>query len=193
MNEKQIQFAQEAAERVRRDYETGKKKKEKKSGGFGSLLLLFLLYAGYSLLRNPSFLKTIQPLRVKLLTLLLGFSLKMHLPYKTVLTGARILGIGLLVLIAVLIAAAVSKKKKKEKGEDAPVFGRVTAAVRRADPRSGSFTKPDAYCAVHDHSAEDHLAYDKAQRIAQLDEWLKSGLIDREEYRVMKDRYQRDL
>ena len=40
---------------------------------------------------------------------------------------------------------------------------------------------------------DDHFVRDKAQRIAQLDEWLKNGLIDREEYRVLKSRYERDL
>ena len=36
-------------------------------------------------------------------------------------------------------------------------------------------------------------AGDMEKRIAHLDDWLKSGLIDREEYRVLKERYQQNL
>ncbi len=39
----------------------------------------------------------------------------------------------------------------------------------------------------------DHFARDKARRIAQLDEWLKNGLIDKAEYHVLKDRFQRGV
>ena len=61
------------------------------------------------------------------------------------------------------------------------------------DPRTETFTKPDAPCIVCENTEEDHMVRDKATRIKQLDEWLKSGLIDRAEYRVLKDRYERDL
>ena len=83
------------------------------------------------------------------------------------------------------------RRERKQTGIEN--LGRVSTAVQRLDPRSKSFTKPETYCAVHDHSGEDHLAHDKAQRIRQLDEWLKNGLIDRNEYRVLKSRYERDL
>ena len=191
MNERQIQAAQVVASRAREQYEAGKKKKEKKTGSLVVWLILIILYVGYQLMDSAGFRRAISQLRIRLLPYLMGLSLKLHLPFNTVLTIARVLGIFLLVLLVVLVAAAVSKKKKKT--EAAPASGRVYAAVQRRDPRSASFTKPETYCAVHNHSAEDHLAYDKAQRIAQLDDWLKSGLIDREEYRVLKDRYQRDL
>ena len=52
---------------------------------------------------------------------------------------------------------------------------------------------PDAPCVVCEHTGEDHLARDKQNRIRQLDDWLKSGLIDRAEYAVLKDRYERDM
>ena len=177
MNERQIQAAQVVASRAREQYEAGKKKKEKKTGSLVVWLILIILYVGYQLMDSAGFRRAISQLRIRLLPYLMGLSLKLHLPFNTVLTIARVLGIS----------------KKKKKTEAAPASGRVSAAVQRRDPRSASFTKPETYCAVHNHSAEDHLAYDKAQRIAQLDDWLKSGLIDREEYRVLKDRYQRDL
>ena len=69
----------------------------------------------------------------------------------------------------------------------------MQSAIRRFDPRSKSFVKPDAPCIVCEHTGEDHLERDKQNRIRQLDDWLKSGLIDRSEYRVLKDRFERDL
>ena len=94
-------------------------------------------------------------------------------------------------IIGVSVLRMNLKKKRGEAGLN--IGGRTSAAVRRPDPRSRSFTPPEPSCIVCDHTGEDHFARDKAQRIAQLDEWLKNGLVDREEYRVLKDRFQRDL
>ena len=52
---------------------------------------------------------------------------------------------------------------------------------------------PDAACVVCDNTGEGHFAHDKAQRIAQLDEFLKNGIIDKAEYRTLRDRYERGL
>ena len=52
---------------------------------------------------------------------------------------------------------------------------------------------PDAACVVCDNTGEDHFAHDKAQRIAQLDEFLKNGIIGKAEYRTLRDRYERGL
>ena len=52
---------------------------------------------------------------------------------------------------------------------------------------------PDAACVVCDNTGEDHFAHDKAQRIAQLDDFLKNGIIDKAEYRLLRDRYERGL
>ncbi len=38
---------------------------------------------------------------------------------------------------------------------------------------------------------EDQLTHDREQRLRQLDEWLESGLIDKKEYRELKERYER--
>lgn len=52
---------------------------------------------------------------------------------------------------------------------------------------------PDAACVVCDNTGEDHFAHDKAQRIAQLDAFLKNGIIDKAEYRTLRERYERGL
>ena len=70
----------------------------------------------------------------------------------------------------------------------------VPSMQRREAPLSSSnhFPKPDAYCVTCENTGEDHFVRDRNRRIAQLDEWLKNGLIDREEYRVLKYRFERD-
>jgi hypothetical protein len=66
----------------------------------------------------------------------------------------------------------------------------VTAAGRSAHR---DFRAPEAPCIVCEQTGDDHFQRDKARRIAQLDDWLKNGIIDKDEYRVMKDRYQRGI
>ena len=39
---------------------------------------------------------------------------------------------------------------------------------------------------------QDHFQRDRSTRIAQLDDWLKSGLIDRKEYNELKKRYKEE-
>ncbi len=115
--------------------------------------------------------------------------------------------IGLAVGIVLLVAAGSLVKavwKRKQMEADHPwkvsretrnntASGRTSAAVRRPDPRNRSFTAPEAACIVCDHTGEDHFQRDKTNRIAQLDEWLKNGLIDKEEYKVLLSRYERNL
>ena len=66
----------------------------------------------------------------------------------------------------------------------------VSAASRSA---KRDFRAPEAPCIVCEQTGEDHFQRDKARRIAQLEDWLKIGLIDRAEYRVLKDRYERGI
>lgn len=105
--------------------------------------------------------------------------------------------IGLVIVIIALLSSAKSARKRRA-AETGRTYtntnaGRTSAAKQRPDPRTRSFTPPEPECIVCDHTGEDHFLRDKAQRIAQLDEWLKNGLIDRAEYRVLRDRYERDL
>lgn len=112
-----------------------------------------------------------------------------------------IVGIVLLVIVGVILKAAVRRRqleadhpwKASRAASNNAAAGRTSAAVRRPDPRNRSFTAPEASCIVCDHTGEDHFQRDKANRIAQLGEWLKNGLIDKEEYKVLLARYERDL
>lgn len=102
-----------------------------------------------------------------------------------------IAGAVLAVIVAVVLIRAAKRRAAADDGR--PASARTAAAVQRRDPRAKSFTRPEPYCLVCDHTGEDHFQHDKAQRIRQLDEWLKNGLIDREEYKVLKSRFERDL
>ena len=71
-----------------------------------------------------------------------------------------------------------------------PASPRQDAPQRSVPPRRDM---PDAACVVCDNTGEDHFAHDKAQRIAQLDTFLKNGIIDKAEYRTLRERYERGL
>jgi len=95
---------------------------------------------------------------------------------------------------AVFFAVRAVKKRQADSGTvKTRRDGRVSAAVQRRDPRAQSFTPPEPSCIVCDHTGEDHFLRDKQQRLSQLSEWLKNGLIDKNEYQVLKARYERDL
>lgn len=124
---------------------------------------------------------------------------------------------GLIVLILVFWVLPAIIKKVKDKGGDkqkkgsaaatpssaprqspsvemhrpAPAMKRQTPSVAPSAKRD--FSAPEAPCIVCEQTGDDHFQRDKARRIAQLDDWLKNGLIDREEYRVLKDRYERGI
>lgn len=70
----------------------------------------------------------------------------------------------------------------------------VPSMQRREQAKTAqrSFPQPDAYCVTCENTGEDHFVRDRNRRIAQLDEWLKNGLIDRKEYLVLKNRFEND-
>ena len=72
---------------------------------------------------------------------------------------------------------------------------RPVPSMQRREPAKSAhrdYAKPDAYCVSCELSGEDHFVRDRNRRIAQLDEWLKNGLIDRKEYLVLKNRFEND-
>ncbi len=124
--------------------------------------------------------------------------------------GAVIVGVILIVIIAVVVSGGA---KKKAASKPAPGSARQTPTVelhrpapsmQRREPTVGTvshshgrtanqrFPQPEAYCVTCENTGEDHFVRDRNRRIAQLDEWLKNGLIDREEYSVLKYRFERD-
>lgn len=124
----------------------------------------------------------------------------------------------LFVVIVLIIAAVIKASARKAARQGVKTIGKELekngermaqaqdAPFRPAPPKSAAqrFAAPprrnapppdvpDAACVVCDNTGEDHFAHDKAQRIAQLDEFLKNGIIDKAEYRTLRERYERGL
>ena len=156
-------------------------KKKKKSGG-GWWWLVFVAIALISQAGENVDLRRAW-LRFRVALLRSGLDGEKLLP---VLAGV----VGLVIVLAILRAAL---KRREEVTDRRPASARTSAAVQRRDPRTRSFTSPEPYCVVCDHSGEDHFQHDRNQRIKQLDEWLKNGLIDRAEYKVLLNRFKNDL
>ena len=162
---------------------------KKKKGGFGSVLVvflvIFLLPRLFELLESADFRYALW--RLQRWAMRNGIDPDL-LPIMLVSAAA-------LLVAAIAVLSAVRKKKAAETGraQTNSTGGRTSTAKNRPDPRTRTFTPPEPTCVVCDHTGEDHFLRDKAQRIAQLDEWLKNGLIEKDEYRVLKDRFERDL
>ncbi len=117
----------------------------------------------------------------------------------------------IIILVLFWIIPAIIRAVKGKKGQKQGTQGARTTAHRQtpsvqlnrpvpsmnrptaARSAHRDFSAPEAPCIVCENTGDDHFQRDKVRRIAQLDDWLKNGLIDREEYRVMKDRYQRGI
>ena len=84
-------------------------------------------------------------------------------------------------LVLVLAAAAFGRILKAAAGKKKQVKEPGGSRQRNTDmPRDAQV------------QGEDHFQRDRRNRISQLDDWLKSGLIDRDEYKNLKRRYERD-
>lgn len=115
---------------------------------------------------------------------------------------ARSLFIVIVFIIVALIKVSAQKAARrgvKTIGKELGKNGERMAQAQDAPQRSVSPRRsmppdmPDAACVVCDNTGEDHFAHDKAQRIAQLDTFLKNGIIDKAEYRLLRERYERGL
>lgn len=163
------------------------KNKKKSKLGLGWLIFILAMYLVPRLMEgldSADFSSFMRRLRLQFLI----WEHQLGLPLPTLLA----VGVLCVVLLAVILRTA--RKKAMETKEDRPTRApRTSAAVQRPDPRAKSFTEPDAYCFTCEATGEDHFQRDKLTRIRQLEEWLKNGLIDREEYKVLKARYEQDL
>ena len=89
-----------------------------------------------------------------------------------------------LALFAKLVKIWLSERKK-EKRSAAAASPDIPRWARLDDTGS---VKQESINLSH----EDHFHRDREKRMAQLDEWLKSGIIDRKEYNELKKRYKQE-
>ena len=71
---------------------------------------------------------------------------------------------------------------------------RPVPSMQRREPVTSkrSYPQPEAYCVSCELSGEDHFVRDRQRRLEQLDSWLKNGLVDKQEYLVLKQRFEND-
>ena len=106
--------------------------------------------------------------------------------------------IGALVVVAVVGAVmwicykAVNVSRGTAARQNAGV-GTTAQHMKRHEPKveiHRAFPEPEAHCVVCDNTGVDHFERDRQMRLQQLDDWLKNGLIEREEYMILKHKYE---
>ena len=107
------------------------------------------------------------------------------------------------VIVLLIVAAVVRYVARNAKKWVTPSGTTLEEQLKKRDERMAQAQRaprhplspdmPDAACVVCDNTGEDHFAHDRAQRIAQLDAFLKTGIIDKAEYRTLRERYERGL
>ena len=111
--------------------------------------------------------------------------------------GEAILGI---LVIALIIAAVIfflkqRKKAAQKKAEDqSPVRWSAPEPDRRQN-RAGPAERP-AYTpqpVYNENTSGENFQRDRQRRLVQLDGFLKNGIIEKEEYKVLRSRYERDI
>lgn len=107
-------------------------------------------------------------------------------------------GSAILVILAIVLIVAVAviglkagKKAIKQKTEDqAPVqWKRPGNDLPQNAPRPVSSTQ----IVYNENASAENFQRDRQRRIAQLDDFLKNGIIDKEEYKVLLSRYERNI
>lgn len=91
-----------------------------------------------------------------------------------------------LVCLFVAVKVGITSSREEKRKEQRTAFTDVPSAVGF---KSAVNMIPEG---TYGFSAEDHFQRDRRNRIEQLDEWLKNGLIDRKEYLELKRRYRED-
>lgn len=108
----------------------------------------------------------------------------------------------LLVPVAIIVAVVVLIRKaiKKAKAEKSTVkggfrhnhsFSYTAKKEKEVEDSPFTATRIDRNVSYNDHAAEDNFLRDKERRLSQLDVFLKNGIIEKDEYRLLKERYQK--
>ena len=110
--------------------------------------------------------------------------------------GAADVSIGIIVIIAIILAVffVVGKLSKnvREKGGAAVKDSIITRFSRDSgDTPPVTASRPKTFI-YDDRAYERNEQRDIQRRLSQLDEFLKNGIIEKEEYRILRARYERN-
>lgn len=100
------------------------------------------------------------------------------------------------VILGIAVFAAVflvmRRVLRSVKNSTQPQTERRTVPLRSNLSFHRDFPEPEAHCVSCELSGEDHFARDRALRLRQLDDWLRNGIIEKDEYRILKERYEKN-
>ena len=105
-----------------------------------------------------------------------------------------ILAIALIIVILVIAVKAGKKVAQKNSAGSAPVqWTRPDNDRRQNAPKSAERPVYTPQTVYNENASAENFQRDRQRRIAQLDGFLKNGIIDKEEYEVLLSRYERDI
>lgn len=111
--------------------------------------------------------------------------------------GEAIVGIIAIALIVAVVVFAVKAGKKaaqKKSAEAAPVQWKRPDNDRRQNaPKPAERPVYTPQAVYSENASAENFQRDRQRRIAQLDGFLKNGIIDKEEYKVLLSRYDRNI
>ena len=112
-------------------------------------------------------------------------------------TGWVVIAVAILVGIVIMlfVVGQVKRAGARRAGQTnaRPAQPPAAHVHRQSMPAARQYREPDPYCIVCENTGEDHFVRDRERRLAMVDDWLKNGLIDRNEYQVLKQRFERGI
>ena len=104
------------------------------------------------------------------------------------------LAIALIAAVVVIAVKAGKKAVQKNSAGSAPVqWTRPDNDRRQNAPKSAERPVYTPQTVYNENASAENFQRDRQRRIVQLDGFLKNGIIDKEEYKVLLSRYERDI
>ncbi|MGM9588392.1 MAG: hypothetical protein ACI3VA_13020 [Candidatus Limivicinus sp.] len=105
-----------------------------------------------------------------------------------------ILAIALIAAVVIIAVKAGKKAAQKNSAASAPVrWSRPDNDRRQNAPKQPERPVYTPQAVYNENASAENFQRDRQRRIAQLDGFLKNGIIDKEEYKVLLSRYERDI
>ena len=102
--------------------------------------------------------------------------------------------IALIIVILVIAVKAGKKAAQKNSAGSAPVqWTRPDNDRRQNAPKPVERPVYPPQAVYNENASAENFQRDRQRRIAQLDGFLKNGIIDKEEYKALLSRYERDI
>lgn len=102
--------------------------------------------------------------------------------------------------VAIAFKRSMAAIAKKKEGEKKPSFSALSQMPRmqrsngQVSPAQPKPARPQAAPAptYHDKIREEDAARDRQRRLKQLEDFYKNGIVDKEEYRLLRKRYEQE-